>query len=101
MAAIPSWLWLAIGLIVSVTSWYADMTLFFWLGCAFVVVGVAKIVIGFMLGKTETKAEKKVVQRLAPVQGQRHPAHQYYRCPCGNPVKVSDIFCSYCGRRLR
>lgn len=102
MAAIPSWLWLAVGLVVSVTAWYTEMSaFFFWIGCAFVVFGVAKLVIGFMLGPKETKQEKKVVQRLAPAQGQMHPAHQYYRCPCGNPVKVSDIFCSYCGRRLR
>jgi len=96
MAAIPSWAWLAIGLVISLTSWYVEMTLFFWLGLVFIVIGIMKLAAGFMLGEKETKQEKKTVHNLSP----QH-THQYYRCACGNPVRVNDIFCSYCGRRLR
>jgi hypothetical protein len=94
MAAIPSWGWLFVGALVTGTAWYADMPMFFWLGLAFITFGVFKLVIGFMLGKKVTKQEKKQVQ-AAP------QAHKYYRCQCGNPVRSNDVFCSYCGRRLR
>ncbi len=97
MAKIPSWIWLATGIAITLTSWYADLTLFFWVGLAFVVFGIAKIMAGYMLGGKETKIEKKIVHEMAP----HRTAYKYYRCPCGNPVRVTDIFCSYCGRRLR
>ncbi len=96
MAKIPAWIWLATGTAITLTSWYADLNLFFWIGLAFLVFGIARLVTGYMLGGKETKMEKKTVQQVMPRQH-----HQYYRCPCGNPVRTTDIFCSYCGRRLR
>ncbi len=96
MAKIPAGVWLAVGIAVVLTAWYADMALFFWLGWAFAAFGIAKLVAGYMLGVKETHLEKKIVQQAMP-----RAAHQYYRCSCGNPVKATDNFCSYCGRRLR
>ncbi len=95
MAALPSWSWLLVGLIIAATSWTMEMPLFFWLGWLFVIVGIAKFVIGFLTRERETPQERRVMQQLAPAH------HQYYRCPCGNPVRVADHFCNHCGRRLR
>ncbi|MEM4254555.1 MAG: hypothetical protein QXR48_04200 [Candidatus Woesearchaeota archaeon] len=59
MAAIPALAWLIIGGMIIGISWYSDMPLFFWIGWAFVVFGIAKLIIGFVLGKKETKTEQK------------------------------------------
>jgi hypothetical protein len=96
MAAIPSLVWLLIGAIVVGVSWYIEMPLFFWIGWAFIALGIAKLAIGFILGKKETKQERKTASPAA----QKH-LQQHYRCSCGNPVKITDNFCNYCGRRLR
>ena len=93
---IPAWAWLLVGLVIAVTSWHVEMPLFFWLGWAFIAVGIGKYVIGFLLREKETPQERKTVQHLAPQQ-----SHQYYRCPCGNAVRATDNFCTHCGRRLR
>jgi UPF0716 family protein affecting phage T7 exclusion len=104
MAKLPAWSWLTVGLLIAITSWYVEIPLFFWLGWLFILVGAAKFLIGYLLSKKETQEEKSAVQQAAhqprypPV---RHASHQYYRCSCGNPVKASDNFCGYCGRRLR
>ncbi|MEM4239582.1 MAG: hypothetical protein QXM31_00555 [Candidatus Woesearchaeota archaeon] len=98
MAAIPSLVWLFIGAIVVGISWYSDMPLFFWIGWAFIAFGIAKLIIIFVLGGKE-KNEKRQAQQAA--QHQHRYSHKYYRCLCGNPVRTHDIFCSYCGRRLR
>ncbi len=95
MAAIPSLVWLLIGAVVVGISWYIGMPLFFWIGCAFIALGIAKLAIGFVLGKKETKQEKKTA---GPVV-QKHPP--FYRCSCGNPARITDNYCNYCGRRLR
>ncbi len=101
MAAIPSFVWLFVGALVTAMSWYSDIPMFFWLGWAFIAFGIFKLVIGFMLGKKETKSERKTIQQQIPRQQQAMQAHKYYRCQCGNPVKTSDFFCGHCGRRLR
>jgi hypothetical protein len=99
MGAIPSIAWLVIGAAVVGISSYVGMPMFFWIGWLFIVMGIARLVIGFMIGKKETKTEKKTVQQAMP---QHHGyVSKYYRCVCGNPVKITDNFCGYCGRRLR
>jgi len=95
---LPTWSWLLVGVIIAVFSLYLEIGLFLWLGMLFIAIGVAKIVIRYMTGTKETSQEKKAVQQYAP---KMHPAHQYYRCSCGNPVRAADFFCSNCGRRLR
>ena len=111
MAKLPAWSWLAVGLLLAVGSWYAGMSLFFWLGWLFVIVGAAKFLIGYMLpGKEPGAPTGHDIRRhpsMHPVHVDRHQSrlghyvHQYYRCSCGNPVRATDIFCSACGRRLR
>ncbi len=99
MAAIPALVWFLIGAIVVGISWYMGMPLFFWIGWVFIIVGIARLTINFILGQKETKQEKKAIQTGPVVK--KHPQHQYYRCSCNNPVKITDNFCNYCGRRLR
>lgn len=101
MTALPSWSWLGVGLVVAITAWYTEMPLFFWLGWAFIIVGVAKFVFGYVTRKDESPQERKAVQRMLPPSRMQHVAHQYYRCACGAAVRASDNFCTYCGRRLR
>lgn len=104
MAKIPAWSWLAVGLIVAVTAWYAEMPLFFWLGWLFVAVGIAKFIIGYVVSEktVEVKPQHRPAHAHAAHQPRAvHPAHQYYRCSCGAPVRASDNFCTHCGRRLR
>ena len=99
MAKIPAWSWLAVGLIVAMTAWYAEIPLFFWIGWLFVVVGIAKFIIGYVV--SEKVVERKAAQQPTRHPAATHPAHQYYRCSCGAPVRASDTFCNHCGRRLR
>lgn len=112
MAKLPAWSWLAVGLIIAVTSWYVEMTLFFWLGWVFIIIGAAKFLIWFMARRREAPdtimhhPHHRAVHAPAahPSRGQArlgHYAHVYHRCVCGNPVRVTDLFCSACGRRLR
>ena len=93
---LPAWVWLIVGLIIAFTSWYTEMELFFWLGWIFILVGSAKIIIGFIIRKKETPTEKKTAQQYTP---QHH--YQYYRCSCGNTVRATDQYCTACGRNLR
>lgn len=99
MAKLPAWSWMLVGLVIAFTSWKVEMPLFFWLGWIFIIIGIAKLLIGLLTAKKETRQERRTVHQYAP-RHQVH-AHQYYRCSCGNPVKAMDNFCGYCGRRLR
>ena len=110
MAKLPAWSWLIVGLIVAVTSSVVEIPLFFWLGVVFVAIGAGKYALAAMT-REKTPKEKHLQQHVQRHQAQhqqahhaaamRHPTHQYYRCSCGAPVKVSDNFCNHCGRRLR
>lgn len=101
MAKIPAWSWLAVGLIVAMTAWYAEMPLFFWIGWFFVVIGIAKIIIGYVVSEKTIEVKPRQHAPATHRPAAAHPAHQYYRCSCGAPVRASDTFCNHCGRRLR
>jgi len=100
-----------VGAIITSTSWYVQMPLFFWLGIVFMAVGAGKIAFSAIVTEKEVPMVHKPAHQYArhipqPPQAAHHPApqrhaHQYYRCPCGAPVRASDQFCSHCGRRLR
>ncbi|MEM2916289.1 MAG: hypothetical protein QXT19_02960 [Candidatus Woesearchaeota archaeon] len=97
MAKIPAWVWLATGVAVALAAWYANLTLFFWVGWVFVVFGIAKLIGGYVLRGKETQREKELIHEMAP----HRMTYAYFRCSCGNPVRTTDIFCNSCGRRLR
>lgn len=94
MAQIPSWLWLIAGIIVIAGSLYVgeQISLFFYVGLLFIAIGIAKIVLNYILRKKETKTEKTQMPRTHP---------QYNICRCGQYVRKTDNFCWSCGTRLR
>jgi hypothetical protein len=110
-AKLPAWSWLAVGLVIAVTSWYVEMELFFWLGWVFIIIGIARFLLGFVFREKEQPRDitthhthHRTIHGTAHVSpGARygHYAHYYHRCVCGSPVRMTDLFCSACGRRLR
>lgn len=100
MAALPYWSWLLAGIIITFISWHAEMPLFFWIGIAFIAFGIARtIIVHTTKGKKTTTPHKTA--HPTTTSRETHPAHKYYRCTCGNPVRTTDNFCSNCGRKLR
>lgn len=99
MAQIPAWLWLGAGITVVAGSIYVgeQVELFFYIGLLFVLLGTAKIVFRFVMRKSETKTEKKQMQRVLPRATHPH----YATCSCGQYIRRTDNFCWCCGRRLR
>ncbi|PIN75155.1 hypothetical protein COV18_04350 [Candidatus Woesearchaeota archaeon CG10_big_fil_rev_8_21_14_0_10_37_12] len=97
MADLPWWSWISVGLFVSVSSAFfsGPVTLFVWVGIIFVVVGIAKLVMLFVLTpKKKTQKEKK------PVQQQRHQQHVRYCNTCRSMTHPQDRFCRFCGVKL-
>lgn len=96
MVEISWWLWLGIGLFVSVTSAVmgGPLWLFMWVGILFVIFGIGKLVIKVVLSPKE---EKRATQAPAPVD-----RPQGFYCPrCRVSIHPTDVFCRYCGTRLR
>lgn len=97
MAEIPWWAWIGVGLFVAVSAGIMGgrVSLFAWVGLLFIAIGIGKIVYLFVLKPRESEKEKNVVHQ--------HPVLPPARfCPrCRVAVQVSDIFCRYCGWRLR
>lgn len=99
MAEIKWWVWLGIGLVVTVTSAVIGgaLWLFMWVGLLFVIVGAGKLVFKVVFAPKETRADKQAMQ-----MPQAHQQPQAYYCPrCRITVQPSDYFCRYCGSRLR
>ncbi len=98
MAKIPALVYLLVGALVSYVSLRigANFTFFFYVGLVFIGVGLAKLLIGFVLRKKETKNEKKVEQK-----SEKQTPHIRY-CPrCRSACRMFDYFCWRCGTRLR
>jgi len=94
MAGIAWWVWLSIGLFISISSAYVGgkLKIFAWIGILFVIIGIAKIIYLFVFRERETAAAKPV-----PIQQTQH-----FYCPrCRFAVHAYDFFCRKCGARLR
>lgn len=83
MAQIPGVIFVVIGGIMAWYSKYVEsktentmMTIFFWVGVAFVAVGVLKII--FDYNSKMPKPVKKKNQEHRPQQAQMHAQHQHY-----------------------
>ena len=100
MAGIPWWGWLGVGLLVAIMSGAVGgkVRFFVWIGWLFALIGIAKLVMAYVLREKEAKHEHvQAHQYQMPSQ-----AHQSYYCPrCRGTVRVTDFFCSKCGSRLR
>ena len=100
MAEIPWWAWLGVGLFVSISAAFTggQVSLFAWVGLAFVAFGIGKVVLLFVLKPRETKQEQ---QAMHMPQYPMHQARALYCPQCRITVQPNDSFCKYCGRRLR
>ncbi len=107
MAKIPSWLWLISGIAIIFFSKYmgGKVEMFFWAGLVFAVIGLAKMLVGFILYRGETKTEQRAEgapfypSATAAAPGQ---ASVMRFCPrCGSQVYQTAYFCHKCGLRLR
>ncbi len=104
MAAIPWWTWLGVGVIVTGVSIFADLTFFVWVGIIFVVVGVAKLALFYMLGSREEKpvAHSQAAHPQVSPRVREYAQSQKALCPrCMANVSPADFFCRYCGTRVR
>ena len=81
--------YIIMGLFISAASYklnYQKLIFFFYLGLIFVLVGIARLIIG----KNENKR-----------QMQKQPIRQFKRCmTCNNIVRISEHFCNKCGARV-
>ncbi|MDD9953660.1 MAG: zinc ribbon domain-containing protein [Candidatus Woesearchaeota archaeon] len=125
MAPLPGWLFMIAGVAVSGYVKYIEsksdnkLSLFFWLGIAFVLYGFGKEVVK-RLGKKHEKQElqeppareevhadhgtahKRTQETHKHVQGQQHPSHphnpNHKGCgQCHAPNHVNANFCHKCG----
>lgn len=80
MAEIQWWAYTVVGVGVALTSAMMDISLFLWVGLAFIVVGIAKLAMMFLTHE--------------------RPSHILH-CPhCQVKVLAKDRFCRGCGKRL-
>lgn len=111
MAQIPSWLWLIAGIAIIFFSKYmgGKVELFFWAGLVFAVIGLAKVLVGYITRKGETKSEQIAVNApfypSGPASSSAAAPGQTTTmrfCPrCGSQVPQSSYFCHKCGLRLK
>ena len=109
MVKIHGIVYLIIGAAVLFTSNKIDsqkFQLFIWVGYLFLVIGIAKLGIGFIKRKKESPAERKDLGNIyqqqtgqtAQFQQQRAARH----CPrCRFQLQGYENFCPGCGQRLR
>lgn len=86
--AIPSWLWLAVGVIVSVYSYlqFDKLMIFFYVGLVFVAVGIGKLIASYSGKKTAKPG---------------NAASKLKRCiRCSEMLHHSANYCSKCGTRI-
>ena len=89
---IPFWLWIIVGLFITLASSALTMKLFIWIGLLFLVIGIGKRVIAFVF--KEKKGKEKIIHQQAQ--------QQYYYCPkCKIRVHAAENFCRMCGQKLR
>jgi len=94
MAKIPWWLWVAVGggMFLISANVGERLDFFLYVGMFFIVVGVFKMLVAFILGKKGRKAE---------AAAEEIKTHQF-SCPrCRSLIAESYYFCPYCGTRLR
>lgn len=94
MAAIPWFAYLGVGLFVAISSAQigGSISVFAWVGLLFVIVGIAKLIVLFVLSP---KDEKKPTH-------QTHYQPKALLCPrCRMHVTHYDNYCRICGTRLR
>ena len=97
MGGLPSWVFVAVGVIVAVISWkIPSLTIFFYVGMLFVVIGVFKLAKSYTVGDVVDKKDMGITSTAS----KKHPEVTF--CPkCRIPVYVTSNFCHHCGNRLK
>jgi uncharacterized paraquat-inducible protein A len=95
MAKIPWYLWLGVGAIMFFVSQYVatNLEIFVYVGMFFIIVGIFKLLVAFIVGG---KSQKKVEKEAQEIR------QQQFMCPrCRNIVASTYTFCPHCATRLR
>ena len=99
MVKIPGIAFLVIGAVVTAASMYLpNLKVFFYVGLAFIAVGIFKVLIRYMTKPKESAMEK----RAEGVQAAQRQQRQNYKvCPrCGAGSYPQANFCYHCGTRI-
>jgi hypothetical protein len=94
MAKIPWYLWIIVGAVMFGISYRIgeSMNIFLYIGMFFIVIGIFKMLVAFILGGKGRKAVK-VSQEIRA---------QQFTCPrCKTVIASTYQFCPHCGTRLR
>ena len=97
MTKIPAWVYIAVGLFISITSFfrYQKFFLFFYAGLIFIFVGLIKLFSKWMKSKTGGDVPHHKMHSDGKASTQIKYCNQ-----CGNPMKLSDKFCMRCGTKV-
>jgi len=90
--ALPAWSFILVGLLVTILSYSNEtLILFFYLGLAFLVWGMFKLGVGYLL--REPKPEEEIEKKIEPqIVGCNH---------CGAAVYTTAKYCHECGGQLK
>ncbi|MBN2112142.1 zinc ribbon domain-containing protein [Candidatus Woesearchaeota archaeon] len=94
MAKIPWYLWIIVGGVMFAVSYRIgeSMNIFLYIGLLFLVVGIFKMLVSFILGNKGKKAVKQAAEMRT----------QQFTCPrCRAVISPDFYFCPNCGTRLR
>ncbi len=101
MAKIHWLVYLIVGLFVSIFSYrlnYGKLIFFFYAGLFFILVGISKMILGFMKKSTGKKVTSQEKIHPQTANQAKYQAHHYKRChKCGSAVALNSRFCSKCG----
>lgn len=104
MAALPWWSWLGVGFVVVFVSLWVEMDFFVWVGVLFIIVGIARLAMIYVLSPKEDKVPVSL-QRVSPQVSprlQEYVRTQKLLCPrCMANLSAADFFCRYCGTKVR
>ncbi|MFQ5621448.1 MAG: hypothetical protein ACE5FT_06415 [Candidatus Nanoarchaeia archaeon] len=93
--ALPSWAFIGVGVVVTYVSYVLGdkYDLFFYVGLLFLVWGLFKLVLNYVMKSPSKVEEKAVERRMEP---------NVIACPyCASSCYSSARFCHMCGGKLR
>ncbi len=105
MASISSVVWFIIGLVVVLYSKFVmsmtdkNLKVFVYVGLAFIIIGVFKFVVGFVLNRSKFKAK---LSGSDSVVSEKTSSYKVVICPiCGAKNYSFFNYCHSCGNKLK